>query len=280
MRMTRRQMISAMAAVLAGAAMVLDGAPPEQSPAGTYLVTSGGDQIDAYFKRLMAGRSRLVFIPTAAPFLISKHGIVWNPDCEENRELFVRELAVRFGVPTVDILHTRSRDTANTEGFAAKLREADAVWISGGLVGLLANAYLDTRVVTELHNLVRRGGILAGESAGAIILGSYVVRGNPDKPALMAEGHERGFGFLQSIAINPHLTAFKREQELVMVVERYPHLLGLGVDDDTALVVRGDIAEVVGGGRVAVYDHQEHAGGQYSWIKAGDKLHLVSRSIL
>jgi cyanophycinase len=273
-------MLGATAALLAAAAG-LNGTPPhEQSPAGTYLVTSGGDQIDAYFRSLMVGRSRLVFIPTAAPFLVSKHGTLWNPDREENRELFVRELAVRFGVPTVDILHTRSRDVANTDVFAAKLREADAVWISGGHAGLLADAYLGTLAMRELHHLVCRGGILAGESAGAMILGSYIVRGNAEKTLLMAEGHDSGFGFLQNIAINPHLTSFQRQEELVMVVDRYPHLLGLGVDDDTALVVRGDIAEVVGSGRVAVYDRHHHAGTSYSWLKAGDKFHLVHRRML
>jgi cyanophycinase-like exopeptidase len=65
---------------------------------------------------------------------------------------------------------------------------------------------------------------------------------------------------------------------LTIVVNRYPHLLGLGVDDDTALVVRGDVAQVVGSGRVAVYDHQKHGERKYSWLKAGDKLDLVSRS--
>jgi cyanophycinase len=278
MSMTRRQLLGATATVMAAAAVGLNGQLLEQpSPAGTYIVTSGGDLIDAYFKSLMEGRSRLVFVPTAAPFLISRRGVIWNPDREQNREPFVRELAVRFGVPTVDILHTRSREVANTEAFTAKLRHADAVWISGGYAGLLADVYLDTLVVGELSDLVRRGAILAGESAGAMILGSYLVRGNPEKPVLMAEGHERGFGLLQNTAINPHLTRWQRENELVNIVDRHPHLLGLGVDDDTALVVRNDVAEVVGSGRVAVYDNQRHGASWYFWLSAGDKLNLVER---
>jgi cyanophycinase len=276
MGMTRREMLGATAAVLT-AAHLNEATPKKESCTGVYVVTSGGDQIDAYFRNL-AGRSNFVFIPTAAPFLTSKRGVVWNPDREKNRELFVNELKERFGVPTLDILHTRSRDTANTERFAAMIRNADTVWISGGLVGLLADAYLDTRVMSELRYLIRRGGILVGESAGAMILGSYIVRGNPEQPILMAEGHDRGFGFLENIVINPHLTDFERENELTIVVNRYPHLLGLGVDDDTALVVRGDVAQVVGSGRVAVYDHQKHGERKYSWLKAGDKLDLVSRS--
>jgi len=111
----------------------------------------------------------------------------------------------------------------------------------------------------------------------AIIQGAYVVRGNPDKPVLMVEGRERGFGFLANVAINPHLSASKRENELVSVIDRYPHLLGLGIDDDTGLLVRGSVAEVIGTGRVAGYDNQKHPSGWYYWLKAGDKLDLTKR---
>jgi cyanophycinase len=274
-------MLTATATLLTVAAVGLEGRAADQpSSLGIYIVTSGGEVIDAYFKTLVTGRDRVVFIPTAAPFLLAKGGVIWNPDRDQHREAFVRGLAERFGVATVDILHTRSRDTANTEAFAARLRQADAVWIAGGYTGLLASAYLDTLVMSELHALVRRGGILAGESAGAIILGSYVVRGNPEEPVLMAEGHDRGFGFLPNVAINPHLTRWQREKELVTVVDRYPHLLGLGVDDNTALVIRGDIAEVIGSGRVTVYDNQKHGGHGYFWLKSGEKLDLVKRKTM
>ena len=255
--------------------------PPATRPAGAYLVTSGGDRIDEDFRRLLDAQARkLVFIPTAASSLRSKYGTIWNPDLEENRDTFVRELLVRFNALAVQILHTRSRQVADSEEFLRPLRAASAVWISGGNAGRLVEAYLDTRVVAELRDVVNRGGIVAGESAGAIIQGSYVVRGNPDKPVLMVNGRERGFGFLPDVAINPHLSASHRENELVSVIDRYPHLLGLGVDDDTALVVRGDVAEVIGSGRVAVYDNQKHSSGWYFWLKAGDQLDLRSRKVL
>ena len=132
----------------------------------------------------------------------------------------------------------------------------------------------------ELRAVVTRGGIVAGESAGAIILGSYLVRGNPDKPVLMVDGRDRGFGFLRNVAINPHLTFARRENELVSVVDRYPHLLGLGIDDNAGLLVRDDVAEVIGAGRVAVYDNQKHSDGWYFWLKAGDRIDLAARKVL
>lgn len=277
---TRRQMLRALISSGAAAGLRLYAQNTGVAkPPGAYLVTSGGDRIDERFRKILEAHSRrLVFIPTAASSLRSKYGTIWNPDLEENRDPFLRELTIRFNVVEIEILHTRSREVADSDAFVRPLRNADAVWMSGGNAGRLADAYLGTRVVEELRAVVARGGIVAGESAGAIIQGSYVVRGNPDKPVLMVDGRDRGFGFLPNIAINPHLTSSQRENELVSVVDRYPHLLGLGIDDDAGLVVRGDIAEVIGSGRVAVYDNQKHPAGWYFWLKAGDKLDLRARS--
>ncbi len=278
---TRRQMLAALIGSATGYGVRLHAQTPSVAkPEGAYLVTSGGDRIDEHFRGMLEPRSRrLVFIPTAASSLRSKYGTIWNPDLDENRDPFVRELRIRFNVVEIEILHTRSREVADSDAFVRPLRNADAVWLSGGNAGRLADAYLGTRVVEELRAVVARGGIVAGESAGAIIQGSYVVRGNPDKPVLMVDGRDRGFGLLPNIAINPHLTSAQRENELVSVVDRYPHLLGLGIDDDAGLVVRGDIAQVIGSGRVAVYDNRQHPAAWYFWLKAGDRLDLRSRKV-
>jgi len=54
------------------------------------------------------------------------------------------------------------------------------VWLSGGNAGRLAQAYLDTLTQRELIGVLQRGGVIGGNSAGAIIQGSYTIRGNPD----------------------------------------------------------------------------------------------------
>jgi cyanophycinase len=70
--------------------------------------------------------------------------------------------------------------------------------------GRLAATYVGTET-KELERLLERGGVICGSSAGAIIQGSFIVRGIPGKPVLMARGHERGFGFLKKVAVDPHL---------------------------------------------------------------------------
>lgn len=107
---------------------------------------------------------------------------------------------------------------------------------------------------------MERDGVIRGSSAGAIILGSFTIRGCPDKPLLIAKGHTEGFAFLQNVAINPHLTSAKPDNELVHVCDEFPTILGLGLDDESALIVRADRFEVIGAGGVAVYDNIKHEG--------------------
>jgi len=163
---------------------------------------------------------------------------------------------------------------ADSEDFVKPLRTATAVFLSAGNAGRHAQAYLDTRTQKELEALLARGGVIFGSSAGAIIQGSYTVRGRPDKPLLMAAGHERGFGFLKNVAINPHLTQAKRENELINVVDAHPEILGIGIDEDAAVVVRGNRFEVIGAGRVAIYDNQRREESWYYWLKPGDHFDL------
>ena len=243
----------------------------------TLIATSGGPAADRLFAGLAPADAEVVYIPTAASSLRSDKGTIWTPGEEKNREAYLSDLRERFGRRRVTILHTRDRREADGQAFTEPLRRVNAVWISGGNAGRLADAYLGTRVVKELEALLARGGVVAGESAGAIILGWYVVRGNPDKPVLMVKGRERGFGLLPGVAINPHLSAAKRENELVSVVDRYPKMLGIGIDDDAGIVVQGGVAEVFGSGRVAIYDNVKRDGVWYYWLKTGEKLDLRAR---
>jgi len=246
---------------------------------GTQIITSSGRAADELFTKTVGDRqAKVVFIPTAASSFRSQNLTIWEPGAEENREKFLADLRERFQLDNITILHTRDRKVADSDAFVQPLREAKAVWISGGNPGRFMASFRGTKVEKELKALVARGGVLGGESAGAIVQGSYTIRGNPDKPVLMVKGSEKGIGFLRDVAINAHVTASKRENELVTIVDRYPKLLGVGIDDDAGLIVKEGIGEVFGTGRVAIYDNRKHGNNWYYWLKAGDKFDFNKRS--
>lgn len=242
---------------------------------GVEIITSGGKAADSVFMNLVGNANAVVvFIPTAASSLRLPNddsGVVWNPDEEKNREEFKQELLKRFKLDDITILHTRSREEANTKRFVAPLQKAKAIWISGGNPGRFMSTYHGTLLEKELNIFLKNGGTIAGESAGAIVLGSYTIRGDPEKPVLMVKGSEKGLGLIQDVAINPHLSAQKRENELITVIDRYPYLLGIGIDDNTGFLIKDGIGEVFGQGRIAIYDNKKHKAGWYYWLKPGDK---------
>lgn len=229
------------------ALMVTAFGEPTIGPAtGSLFVHGGGALTQEHVKEFvqLAGGVDVPFviIPTAYP------GEDWSG-------LYVTESFLRrAGVKNIKILHTRDRDVANSPTFVEPLVSARGVWIDGGRQWRLADAYLGTRVVIELNKVLERGGVIGGSSAGATIQGSYLVRGAPQgNHIMMAEGHEEGFGFLKNTAVDQHVIARKREKDMLEVVAAKPGLLGIGLDEGTAIVVQQDRARVVGQSNVLLY---------------------------
>ena len=81
-----------------------------------------------------------------------------------------------------------------------------------------------------------------------------------------------------NVAINPHLTSAQRDAELVNVVDAHPSILGIGIDDEAALLVRQNAFEVIGTGRVAIYDNVRHGGEWYYWLEPAEQFDLSSWS--
>ena len=241
-------------------------------PARGALVLVGGAMQDPAildrFLTLAGGREApIVLIPTAGG--AESYGQHW-PGAAAFRAAGARRLTV---------LHTTDRATADTETFSEPIREAGGVWFGGGRQWRLADAYLDTRVHDELRRLLERGGVIGGSSAGATILGSYLVRGDTRTNTIMMGDHEEGFGLLRGVGVDQHLLRRNRHFDMVEVIRARPELLGIGIDEDTAIVVRGDAFEVIGSGYVAIYDHTRRldSGAPFYFLSPGDAYDLASR---
>lgn len=239
---------------------------------GSLVIVGGGNIGPEIVKRFIAlaggPDAPIVFIPTA--------------DEGEPKVDPKATFLAKAGMTNITVLHTRDRKLADTEEFAAPIRKAKAVWFSGGRQWRLADSYLGTRTGAEMHRLLKRGGVIGGTSAGATILGSYLVRGAPEgNTIMMSPGHEQGLGFLRNCTIDQHLITRHRENDLVAVIDAHPDLLGIGIDESTAIVVQGDRFEVIGASKVAIYNPKRPAGAdgkRYYFLKAGDHFDLKRRS--
>jgi cyanophycinase len=244
-------------------------------PAKGSLVIAGGGKLGpsiwSRFRELAGGPDApVVVIPTAA-------------EGEPNLEQAVEALR-KLGFRNVTALHTRDSKVADTEAFVEPLKKAKGVWLPGGRHWRFVDSYLGTRTERELRNVLERGGVIGGTSAGASIQASYLVRGAREgNTIMMAPGYEQGFGYLQDAAVDQHLLARHREKDMLAVIERHPKLLGIGIDEGTAIVVHGSTFEVIGESKVAIYDpnyRPEPGGERFYFLFPGDRFHLEKRQKL
>lgn len=239
---------------------------------GTLVIAGGGSMQDTgiveRFLDLSGGVDALVvFIPTAAG--AQSYDQEWS-----GADVF-RDA----GATNIVVLHTSSREEADSDIFVQPIREAGGVWFGGGRQWRLADSYLDTKVHEELWALLGRGGVIGGTSAGATIQGSYLARGDTRTNTVMMGDHEEGLAFLKNVAIDQHLLVANRQFDLLQIVREHPELLGIGIDESTAIVVQRDRFEVIGRSYVVIYDHGASidSGGEFYFLGAGDQYNLASR---
>jgi cyanophycinase len=245
-------------------------------PNGALVIVGGGGggKEGVIFKRFveLAGGSaaEFVVIPTAS-----------ETDNFDSRTSGAKVLR-SAGATKITILHTHDPALADTEEFVKPLRTARGVWFNGGRQWRLADAYLNTQTQSAINEVLARGGVVGGTSAGATIQGSYLVRGAVEgNTIMMAPGHEEGLGLLKGVAIDQHVIKRKRIADMAPVVEKHPELLGLGIDESTAIVVQGDQFEVIGDSEVVITDpRRPRVEGEDWWyfLKPGDRFDLKSRT--
>ena len=263
----------------AALARAQDPHPPAKPPLpqvvkGALIIGGGGGMPDEVWKKFieLAGgpKARIVYIPTALD----------NP---ERADFADTKRLKKHGAPSIKVLHAKSRADANRPEFVKAIDEAKGLWFSGGRQWRLVDAYERTAAEKAFHDLLARGGVIGGSSAGASIQADYMVRGDPlGNLKMMAEGYERGLGFLKGVAIDQHFIKRKRTADMTELMRRYPQLLGIGIDEATALLVQGEVMEVMGKSDVLIYDRTRPMTGDndYEPLAPGARFNLRTRQTL
>ncbi|MCF6402638.1 cyanophycinase [Chitinophaga filiformis] len=252
---------------------------------GALIIVGGGKvgpEIWARFIELAGGpNANIVVIPTAGEDSALATG-----------KSFEKELLQDLGVAQVTVLHTRDLKVANTESFVAPLKKATGIWFPGGRQWKIADAYLHTLAEKEIKAVLTRGGVIGGTSAGATIQGSFLLRGDTKGNGILEGDHVQGLDLIHHTAIDQHILRRNRQFDLVGVIKAHPDLLGIGIDESTAIVVQKDTFEVVGNSYVAIYDiahineKQKSPTGEYStdgpfyFLGRGQRFDLQQRKVI
>ncbi len=254
---------------------------------GTLIVIGGGNldaSIFSEFKKYAGGDSaKIVVIPTALDddFLLKDSAVY-----------FITKEFESHGFKDIAIMHTRDTAIANTDEFIEPLKTATGLYFLGGRQWRIADGFLGTKAHDEMFKLLDRGGVIAGSSAGATIQGSYLARGDTENNQTMMGNHEEGLGFITNIAIDQHVLARNRQFDMFDILKNRPELFGIGIDENTAIVVKGDEFEVIGASYVLVYDgsfwsregsdmkNLPNEDSIFYMLKEGDRYNLKLRKVI
>jgi len=242
------------AAVLLAAPAFAGGPPPSPAPAPApkgHLVLIGGgierEDILRKFVELAGGKDApIVVIPTASE----------DPESPS----FYLNLFLKIGCTNASLLDIKTRADAQRSDFAAKAAAARGVFFGGGDQVRLTDAILGTPVGDAVAKAYDEGAVVGGTSAGTACQSGPMITGEGDFAVVRAGAVEmkRGFGFFRGVIVDQHFVVRQRFNRLLSVVIENKDLLGVGVDEDTAVWVRPDgTFQVLGGRSVLVIDARD-----------------------
>lgn len=251
---------------------------PRVGPAhGTVIVVGGGAMGPEIYSRFIAAAggpdALIVIVPTAG-----------GDSAYAQNEPSIRGWK-NAGAKNLYVLHTTNRKLADADSFAAVLKKAGGVWFDGGRQSHLVDSYAGTKTEQGFHDVLARGGVTGGSSAGASILGDFLVRGAPSNNNMIMDspGYEKGFAFLRGVGIDQHVVARERLADLAdSIMPKYPTLLGMSEDEGTAWVVQGDTATIIGRDKAFVYGGKDATdpGKPFLTLHPGDRYDLGARHVL
>ena len=233
--------------------------------AGTVVLAGGGltqATSDTLIPRLLAlaggPAAPIVVIPTANP----------RADSAALRREFEQRGALH-----VTILNAPDKVRANSPDFVAPLRSAKIVFLTGGQSMTLERAYLGTLMEREIKAVLERGGVLVGDSAGAIAIGCAWLTWLPDP--FGKRGDE--FCALPRLSVNPHANAargYVLDDEVLRYLLAHPSLVAVDIDENTFLVLHDGVAEAYGAGSVSILDVSKSKAGPYTRLRSGERIRL------
>jgi cyanophycinase len=255
----RRAAGLALLVLLTGGAPAAPRPRAEARPKGSLVIVGGGDRSEAMMRRFVelaggAGRARIAVVPMASEEAVES-------GAETAGEL--DSLGARAFVFLVD------RAEADAPEFVHRLDSATGIWFCGGDQARLTGVIGGTAALRAIHARYQAGAVVGGTSAGAAIMSDSMITGDQTPPGDTTGYYgdeypsiERrriqvkpGLGFLHGAIVDQHFLRRERHNRLLSAVLERPGLVGVGIDESTAIEVSPDGRwHVLGESDVIVYD--------------------------
>jgi cyanophycinase len=236
---------------------------------GSLIIIGGGTIVDEIWNKIIelaGGKEKAYFV------------LVTNASADTSAYVAksVNEFEKRLGKEKISVLNLKTIREANDEKNLDGLKKATGVFFLGGRQWNISDAYLNTLAHHEFQQVLARGGVIAGTSAGASIQGSLLWRGDTSNYNVLIGDHTQGLGFLRNSVIDQHILVRNRQLHLADFIKIAPQFIGIGIDESTAVVVQRDNLEVIGISYVAIHDANTQP---FFFLRKGQKYDLNERKI-
>ena len=199
------------------------------------------------------------------------------------------QLFATLGVADVSGIRPESRAQSADPELVGAIDRSTAVFMTGGNQVKLATLVVGTPLGAAILAAHRRGALIAGTSAGASILSAHMVSfgSGGATPKFRVGQVSQGLGLLDEVIVDQHFTQRNRFGRLLALIASNPAQLGVGIDEDTAAIIRpSGLLEVKGRGVVTIVDGSEvlttsyTATGTQPLMMSGVKLHTLPRGAI
>lgn len=190
-----------------------------------------------------------------------------------------KSLFISFGAKQTNILNINSRDDADMDMNAVLISASTGIFFTGGDQLRITSILGGTKVYTALHDAYKSGAVIAGTSAGASAMSrTMIVDGNNNDPARKCTlKMAPGLGLLERALVDQHFHQRGRIGRLLCGVAENPSILGIGIDEDTAIrVFPDDHFEVLGSNSVTVVDGRNIKSSNVSELKPDENLAIAN----
>ena len=222
---------------------------------GTLVIEGGGDRIEVILKTIIdysgGENSKVLVVPFAS-------GVAEETGIKQSEEFRV------LGCKSADYIFCE-KDSIDSPSSLAKLDGVTAIFFSGGDQVVLSDYLEGTKFLERIREIYKDGGVVSGTSAGAAIMSRVMLTGEQKSDTTNSQVFNtiekgdvitaKGFGFLENIVVDQHFLKRKRQIRLISVLMDNPGLRGIGIDEETAIVVKSDnTIEVIGDNKAMLFE--------------------------
>jgi cyanophycinase len=185
----------------------------------------------------------------------------------------------RLGVENINAIHIHSRQDANYDEFVGRIEKASCIFFTGGDQLRITSLLGGTKAEEILKKAYYRGVVIAGTSAGASVMSeTMITSGNDDDaPKKCTLKMAPGLGLLKDVVVDQHFAQRGRIGRLLTAIAQNPHMLGLGLDEDTAVIINNDaVFEIIGSHAVTILDGKNLDFTNVSELKPNEILSITN----